>query len=84
MSEGIPLTDDDRQSWLQTLNDLAVEQSTKNSCVIVCSALKQKYRDILNTNFTSTVIVVASIPKTAEPKTLTSILFSLNVKKIIA
>ena len=53
MSEGIPLTDDDRQSWLQTLNDLAVEQSTKNSCVIVCSALKQKYRDILNTNLKS-------------------------------
>ena len=53
MSEGIPLTDDDRQSWLQTLNDLAVEQSKKNSCVIVCSALKQKYRDILNTNLKS-------------------------------
>lgn len=48
MSDGQPLNDDDRQDWLKTLNDLAKEQLTKNSCVIVCSALKQKYRDILS------------------------------------
>ena len=48
MSSGQALNDDDRQGWLETLNDLAKKQLTKNSCVIVCSALKQKYRDILN------------------------------------
>lgn len=48
MSSGLPLNDDDRQGWLETLNDLAQKQLTKNSCVIVCSALKEKYRDILS------------------------------------
>ena len=48
MSSGLPLNDDDRQGWLETLNDLAKKQLTKNSCVIVCSALKEKYRDILS------------------------------------
>lgn len=48
MSNGQPLNDDDRQGWLETLNDLAKQQLTKNSCVIVCSALKQKYRDTLS------------------------------------
>tara|TARA_R110001583_G_scaffold195525_1_gene375354 strand:+ start:65 stop:1957 length:1893 start_codon:yes stop_codon:yes gene_type:complete len=48
MSNGVPLNDDDRQSWLETLNNLAKAQLRTNSCIIVCSALKQKYRDILN------------------------------------
>ncbi|QHI35366.1 6-phosphogluconate dehydrogenase, decarboxylating [Kordia antarctica] len=47
MSSGHALNDDDRQSWLETLNDLAKQQLAKNSCVIVCSALKQKYRETL-------------------------------------
>lgn len=48
MSNGNPLNDDDRQGWLEALNHLAKQQISKNSCVIVCSALKQKYRDTLN------------------------------------
>ncbi|WP_458627961.1 NADP-dependent phosphogluconate dehydrogenase [Winogradskyella sp. PC D3.3] len=48
MSIGLPLNDDDRQGWLETLNALAQKQLTKNSCIIVCSALKEKYRDILS------------------------------------
>ncbi|MCL7752668.1 NADP-dependent phosphogluconate dehydrogenase [Polaribacter sp. Z022] len=48
MSKGHALNDDDRQGWLETLNNLAKKQLSTNSCVIVCSALKQKYRDILN------------------------------------
>ena len=47
MSSGQPLTDNDRQAWLETLNDLAKTQLKTNSCVIVCSALKQKYREVL-------------------------------------
>ncbi len=50
MSSGEALNDNDRQGWLETLNALAKKQRTKNSCVIVCSALKQKYRDILSLN----------------------------------
>jgi len=48
MSSGQPLNDDDRHGWLETLNDLAKKQLTKNSCVIVCSALRQKYRVTLS------------------------------------
>lgn len=48
MSSGQPLNDKDREGWLKTLNHLAKKQLKKNSCVIVCSALKQSYRDILN------------------------------------
>ncbi|WP_231962758.1 NADP-dependent phosphogluconate dehydrogenase [Polaribacter sp. KT25b] len=50
MSKGEPLNDDDRLGWLQTLNKLAIEQLVNKGCVIVCSALKEKYRDILNTD----------------------------------
>ncbi|SHM89815.1 NADP-dependent phosphogluconate dehydrogenase [Polaribacter sp. KT 15] len=48
MSNGEALNDEDRQGWLGTLNDLAKKQIENNSCVIVCSALKQKYRDTLS------------------------------------
>lgn len=47
MSSGKPLNDEDRFGWLQILNDLAREQLKTNSCVIVCSALKASYRNIL-------------------------------------
>ncbi|TXG38597.1 NADP-dependent phosphogluconate dehydrogenase [Seonamhaeicola maritimus] len=48
MSKGIPLNDEDRFGWLQTLNELGKKQVENNSCVIVCSGLKQMYRDILS------------------------------------
>ncbi len=47
MTSGQPLNDDDRKGWLETLNDLAKKQLAINGCVIVCSALKQKYRNTL-------------------------------------
>ncbi|WP_452225196.1 NADP-dependent phosphogluconate dehydrogenase [Lacinutrix chionoecetis] len=53
MSSGQPLNDDDRKGWLETLNDLAKKELKTNSCVIVCSALKQKYRDILSLHIES-------------------------------
>jgi len=48
MANGIPLNDNDRNGWLKTLNRLAKKQLAKNSCVIVCSALKNSYRNLLN------------------------------------
>jgi gluconokinase len=48
MSHGVPLTDDDRESWLDSLARVlrdCVEK--KQSAVLACSALKQKYRDRL-------------------------------------
>jgi gluconokinase len=48
MSQGIPLNDDDRAGWLAALADL-IRQTLQNggSGVLACSALKQKYRDVL-------------------------------------
>jgi gluconokinase len=48
MQRGQPLTDDDRQGWLERLV-AALEIGKKEGCPIVlaCSALKQTYRDRL-------------------------------------
>ncbi|UOB17659.1 NADP-dependent phosphogluconate dehydrogenase [Abyssalbus ytuae] len=48
MAAGHPLNDEDRYHWLKNLNNLAKEYVTKNGCIIACSALKEKYRDILS------------------------------------
>ncbi|MBP2168678.1 gluconokinase [Erwinia toletana] len=48
MAEGHALNDDDRRPWLQSLNDAAFAmQRTNDISIIVCSALKKSYRDIL-------------------------------------
>jgi len=48
MKRGIPLTDADRQPWLESLADIvACHLSMDESLVVACSALKQKYRDAL-------------------------------------
>ncbi|KQN64038.1 gluconokinase [Erwinia sp. E602] len=48
MSQGHPLNDDDRKPWLQAINDAAFAmQRTNDVSLIVCSALKKHYRDIL-------------------------------------
>lgn len=48
MSNRHPLTDEDRQPWLDALNLLAKKQIATNGCIIGCSALKEEYRDILS------------------------------------
>lgn len=48
MSNGVPLNDEDRYGWLVTINKVAKEVLINNSCIIVCSALKQSYRDIIS------------------------------------
>lgn len=49
MACGIPLTDTDRQPWLDTLHALLVDYSQKNKpAVMACSALKEKYRQALS------------------------------------
>lgn len=48
MRAGIPLTDQDRQGWLETLAArIAGTQAAGGNLVLACSALKQKYRDML-------------------------------------
>ncbi|GLS91760.1 gluconokinase [Psychromonas marina] len=46
MAGGEPLTDCDREPWLERIRDAAFSIERKNeTCVIVCSALKKNYRD---------------------------------------
>jgi gluconokinase len=45
---GIPLTDDDREKWLQTLRGIILRAIKKDEfTVITCSALKHAYRELL-------------------------------------
>jgi gluconokinase len=48
MSSGVPLTDEDRRPWLETLAHLVRERHEQGrSTVLTCSALRRHYRDIL-------------------------------------
>ncbi|MCI0453593.1 MAG: gluconokinase [Candidatus Dadabacteria bacterium] len=58
MKRGIPLTDEDRDPWLNILKQLIhdlIEQ--RKSAVVACSALKQSYRDRLLENSKGVVLV---------------------------
>ncbi|WP_341314304.1 gluconokinase [Paraburkholderia sp. IMGN_8] len=48
MHHGIPLTDEDRWPWLQTIR-AAIEEKQKagENAVFTCSSLKRSYRDVL-------------------------------------
>ena len=48
MRQGIPLTDDDRAPWLETLRTLISNWiAARKNAVLACSALKRAYRDEL-------------------------------------
>ncbi|MDR3431252.1 MAG: gluconokinase [Rouxiella aceris] len=48
MASGHPLNDEDRAPWLERLSDAAYSLEHKNEVgIIVCSALKRRYRDAL-------------------------------------
>ncbi|NIF75012.1 gluconokinase [Burkholderia sp. Ap-962] len=48
MHHGIPLTDDDRWPWLQSIR-VAIEEKQRagETAVFTCSSLKRSYRDVL-------------------------------------
>ncbi len=48
MKTGLPLNDEDRSGWLQKINELAFKEQQLNGAIIACSALKEKYRVVLN------------------------------------
>jgi len=48
MNTGIPLTDEDRRPWLDNIHDFVVEAITTHPVILVCSALKQHYRERLS------------------------------------
>jgi carbohydrate kinase (thermoresistant glucokinase family) len=47
MKAGIPLSDDDRAPWLQAISSKLQECDGYQGCVLACSALKEKYRKVL-------------------------------------
>ena len=49
MHAGIPLGDDDRKPWLESIRAYMDEMTSGGrSLVVACSALKQRYRDVLS------------------------------------
>jgi gluconokinase len=53
MARGVPLTDEDRSSWLQTLHEeMKIWEGESPRTLLACSALKQKYRDLLSDRIT--------------------------------
>jgi len=48
MRAGIPLTDDDRWPWLESIHAFVTEKIKTADVIVVCSALKQVYRDKLS------------------------------------
>ncbi|MGM3275329.1 gluconokinase [Ralstonia sp. 24A2] len=51
MHAGIPLNDDDRKPWLESIRTYMDETTSGGgSLVVACSALKQRYRDVLRGN----------------------------------
>jgi gluconokinase len=58
MSRGIPLTDEDREPWLDALNTVMRKHEQEGtSAIVASSALKQSYRDRLARGITPPVIV---------------------------
>jgi carbohydrate kinase (thermoresistant glucokinase family) len=47
LKAGQPLNDEDRQDWLFLIRAMALRQAKKEGAIIACSALKEKYRELL-------------------------------------
>ena len=58
MAQGIALTDDDREPWLQAMHAAIVERVRQGvDHVFACSALKRRYRDLLCANVAEVMLV---------------------------
>ncbi len=55
MRQGIPLTDDDRQGWLETLNNILINEPAGTT--LASSALKPQYREALTEGVENTLFV---------------------------
>lgn len=47
MHNGIPLTDEDRKPWLESISLVLKEEEEKGGAILACSALKESYRQLL-------------------------------------
>lgn len=55
MSRGIPLADEDRYPWLQSLSQ-ELQTYQNNGAILACSALKESYREILRQDLQEKII----------------------------
>ena len=64
MSAGIPLDDADREPWLRGLARWIGEREQAGTpCVLTCSALKRRYRDLLRAGNDTVVFVHVDVPE---------------------
>jgi carbohydrate kinase (thermoresistant glucokinase family) len=47
MKNNIPLNDTDRLPWLKTLSNKIIDWNKNGEAILACSALKEKYREVL-------------------------------------
>jgi gluconokinase len=67
MAAGVPLTDEDRRPWLQTLAGLVgARHAAGIGSVLACSALRRSYRDILRATVPSDESFVIDLEGDAE------------------
>lgn len=50
MKNSIPLSDEDRFPWLNTLANKTMDWENSGGAILACSALKESYRELLNKN----------------------------------
>lgn len=58
MSDGVPLTDEDRHPWLSSISEALEEKEKAGGAVLACSALKVAYRALLQQSVSSKIIWV--------------------------
>ncbi|MCL4107845.1 UNVERIFIED_CONTAM: hypothetical protein GTU68_027230 [Idotea baltica] len=63
MESGKPLNDLDRIPWLESINLFSNEKIKETSIVIACSALKEKYREILARNINIKFVYLKGSPQ---------------------
>ena len=68
MESGLALDDKDRENWLTSLQECLSE--SEQSVVLSCSALKRKYRKILNRNPYNTIFIHLDVTKNTLEKRL--------------
>ena len=60
MKKGIPLNSSDRYPWLNLLAIKIKEWSKKEGAVLACSALKEKYRKVLESDYNAIIWIYLS------------------------
>ena len=71
MSNGVPLDDNDRLDWLQKVLLKINESNKNNGAIFACSALKEKYREILSGSYKNEVeFIFLKIDKSEATKRL--------------